>query len=190
MEYAEQYERAISPSVKYAADHLYDLRDAHEAFHRSIHAAPATDPLPSLVYADWLDENDRSHIADVIRGHFSGAASSAGSYHLGPWSSSSFHWNDIDVPNVSATLLGNHFPEGLDGGFRPADRAAIKLLVPQPDGFRDVYRSNYRGLWHPYVHEMSVAKAKEWVAKLEEKHTREHFLARLNNPQYFVQPPV
>lgn len=42
---------------------------SHEAFHAAIRSADPMDRLPSLVYADWLDEQGQSAHAEIVRRH-------------------------------------------------------------------------------------------------------------------------
>jgi uncharacterized protein (TIGR02996 family) len=49
----------------------FAMHPDHEAFHRAIAANP-NDPATKLIYADWLEENHRPALAELIRLHESG----------------------------------------------------------------------------------------------------------------------
>lgn len=55
-DYPRQYAKAVDPPPD----------DEEAAFHAAMHARPH-DPLPSLVYADWLAEHGKEATAELIR---------------------------------------------------------------------------------------------------------------------------
>lgn len=60
-----------------------------DAFHAAINKAQLVDQLPRLVYADWLDENDRHDLADGYR--------VTARHNRVPWATAVYLWSDFSV---------------------------------------------------------------------------------------------
>jgi uncharacterized protein (TIGR02996 family) len=95
MTFADSYDRAL----KYGADYT------HSDFHQKLLSNPK-DSTTGLVYADWLEEQDKPTIANIVRRH-------AAVYHEGTYHP---NYHDSHLP-----LLPHEFSGGIYQGSKHVD---------------------------------------------------------------------